>query len=154
MLKRTILVVALLSLIFLLTGCDFRRISGGNNEGPLVRVTGTPAEMEKESASFNRVFLPIKFPEDLPIYPSSKLLSSEVRGEDSGFVVFSVKLSPPQITKYYEENLAKLGWAIEAKSNDGKNFSFLAVKNNKASTIGIRFVNESEILLTITYGPQ
>ena len=149
-----IIVVGLIFSIFLLTGHDFGKKREESKGNPSVRVTGTSGDVEKGSVTFNQTFLPVKFPEDLPIYPSARLLSSEVRSEDSGFIVLTVNSSPLQITKYYEENLSKFGWGIEAKSNDGKNASFSAVKNNKASTIGIRLTDNGGTLLTITFGPK
>lgn len=154
MFKKIALIAGLLFSVFLLTGRDLGKKREESKGDPSVRVTGTYGGLEKESDPFNRVFLPIEFPEDLPIYPSARLTWSVVQSENSGYIVLEVNSPPSQITKYYEENLVKLGWTIEAKSSDGKNSSFSAVKNNKASTIGIRFVNESEILLTITYGPK
>lgn len=154
MFKITVLIIVLLFSALLLTGRDPRKKREENKGNPSVRVTGTSGDVEKGSVPFNRVFLPVKFPEDLPIYPSAKLLSSEVRSENSGYIVLEVNSPPSQITKYYEENLAKLGWTIEAKSNDEKNSSFSAVKNNKASTIGIRLTDNGGTLLTITFGPK
>ena len=133
------------ALFILVSGCTYR---------PAEEKADTSDSAQSGSPSPFSKLLPDSFPKDLPILDEAYFENKGEIDSSSGFVVFSVKLPPLQITKYYEENLDKFGWRIEAKSNDGKNASFSTVKNNKASTIGVRFVNESETLLTITYGPK
>ena len=129
----------------LVSGCSFPFAGIKKDDRDKPFVSATPKKSD-------RTALPVNFPPDLPVYPEATFETEGSTGPNSGFVVFSSASPPQQITKYYEENLEKLGWTVAARSNDKSGNSFSIFKKDLASTVGIR-KDSDKTYLTITFGP-
>ncbi len=141
---------------WLVSGCSFP-FAGTKDDRDKHLVSVTPGKSGDETNDVwkkfsDRAYLRGNFPPDLPIYPKVTFETEGSTGTNSGFVVFSSASPPQQITKYYEENMEKLGWTIAARSSDKSGTSFSIFKKDLASTVGIR-KDSDKTYLTITFGP-
>lgn len=149
-------VTLLLLVAGLVSGCSFFSVDIREDRGNLPPTEALEKPTDKtdgvEDETNNYISLPGNFPPELPIYPDAQFETASSTGSDSGFVMFSSSSTLQQITKYYEENLEKLGWAVEARSNDENGTSFSISKINLASTVGIR-KSSDKTYLSLTFGP-
>lgn len=88
------------------------------------------------SASDKGVALPADFPGDIPVMPGAVVKMAMTTGGNLS-VHFSVKASPADAMKFYEENLKAKGWKIDATMNMGDASMVSAEKEKRKCVLNI-----------------
>jgi hypothetical protein len=104
-----------------------------------------------ENISFNNGEIPKDFPEDLPIYPKSKVLVS-IDYSDKHVNTLSLETGDSiiQIEKFYKKELDSKGWKIEKVFSTDKSVMFTGRKENRTAGIAVTAGAKSKNNITIS----
>ena len=101
-----------------------------------IEMKGDKGEKVNIAASDKGVALPGNFPADVPVMPGAVVKMAITTGGNLS-VHFSVKSSPADAMKFYEENLKAKGWKIDATMNMGDATMVSAEKDKRKCVLNI-----------------
>jgi len=101
-----------------------------------IEMKSSKGEKVNVSASDKGVALPENFPNDIPVMPGAVVKMAMASGGNLS-VHFSVKASPADAMKFYEDNLKAKGWKIDATMNMGDATMVSAEKEKRKCVLNI-----------------
>lgn len=101
-----------------------------------IEMKSSKGEKVSVAASDKGVALPENFPNDIPVMPGAVVKMAVNTGGNLS-VHFSVKASPADAMKFYEENLKAKGWKIDATMNMGESSMVSAEKDKRKCVLNI-----------------
>lgn len=142
---KTISLTALCAFALLASGCGKETTVSTPTGDAKVTQKGNVTNIEMKSskgekvniaASDKGVALPEGFPNDIPVMPGAVVKMALTTGGNLS-VHFSVKSTPADAMKFYEENLKAKGWKIDATMNMGEASMVSAEKDKRKCVLNI-----------------
>lgn len=146
--KKTLLFVALLSVVVVLTGCG-RRLTDRALERAIEQETGGVADIDFNGDNWTattdegtvavgaNVGLPADFPSDIYVPDGQVVMAVADMAQNAVSTTIQTNMSSSDVIEKYKSELAEQGWTITTTANYGGVMMIGAGKDDRALTVSV-----------------